>query len=272
MKLIIDSGSSKMHLCLLAPDGSVRQWERPGVNALMASADDLKDIFSEQEWPELTHVHFYGAGMTGAEVREKVRSALPPAQFEVEVESDLLGAARALYPGHEYGVAVILGTGSNSGFYNGYTIERNIPPLGFSIGDEGSGAVLGKLLVGDVLKGQLPQELCEKFLARYDLSLLEIIRRVYKEPQGNRFLASLTPFLIENINEPAIHALVKRSFAAFFTRNISHYDGMCAPVVNFIGSIAFYYRDVLDEAARECGYSIGTVLKSPMEGLISFHS
>ncbi len=281
MILIADCGSTKIDWCVVRQGKVEKQVFTCGMNAVMLTEDEMRERIAAELMPELADraasieaVYFYGAGCISPEVCGNVERAIRaniPAARTVEVHTDLLAAARALC-GREPGIACILGTGSNSCFYDGRAIACNVSPLGYILGDEGSGAVLGKLLVGDVLKGQLPQELCEKFLARYDLSLLEIIRRVYKEPQGNRFLASLTPFLIENINEPAIHALVKRSFAAFFTRNISHYDGMCAPVVNFIGSIAFYYRDVLDEAARECGYSIGTVLKSPMEGLISFHS
>lgn len=113
---------------------------------------------------------------------------------------------------------------------------------------------------------------CARFLHRNNLTLLDIIRRVYKEPQGNRFLASLTPFLLEHIDVPEVHALVLGSFRAFFRRNVAAYAGKCAPEANFIGSIAYYYRDVLAEAAGECGYTIGTILKSPMEGLVKFHA
>lgn len=280
MILIADCGSTKIDWCVVRQGKVEKQVFTCGMNAVMLTEDEMRERIAAELVPELTDraasikaVYFYGAGCISPEVcgnvERAIRANIPAAT--VEVHTDLLAAARALC-GRKPGIACILGTGSNSCFYDGEAIARNVSPLGYILGDEGSGAVLGKLLVGDVLKGQLPQDLCDKFLKKYDLTLLDIIRRVYKEPQGNRFLASLTPFLIENIKEPAIHALVMRSFGAFFTRNISHYDGMCEPVVNFIGSIAFYYRDVLEEAARECGYTVGTVLKSPMEGLISFHS
>ena len=145
-------------------------------------------------------------------------------------------------------------------------------PLGYILGDEGSGAVLGKLLVGDVLKNQLPAALCEKFLKKYDLDRQKIIEGVYKKPAANRFLASLSPFLLENIEEPAVHRLVLNAFKAFFVRNIENYEGYKTMPVSFVGSVAFYYRDVLGEAANSLGIKIGTVIKSPMEGLIKFHS
>ncbi len=269
MKLIIDSGSSKMHLCLLAPDGSVRQWERPGVNALMASADELKAIFSEQEWPELTHVHFYGAGMTGAEVREKVRSALPPARFEVEVESDLLGAARALYPGHEYGVAVILGTGSNSGFYNGYTIERNIPPLGFSIGDEGSGADIGRRFLRLLYRGEFDPEVRSLFEQETGLTYSDVLDHVYRQPYPNRFLASMVPFIARHI--PDFHFLrkpVHDSFWELYWNVLCHYGHKR---LGFVGGVAEALKEeVYFVFEREC--SVFDIIGRPMDGLIKYHS
>lgn len=281
MILIADCGSTKIDWCVVREGKVEKQVFTCGMNAVMLTEEEMRTRIAAELVPELgdlagtiTDVYFYGAGCISPEVCANVERAIRaniPAAATVEVHTDLLAAARALC-GREPGIACILGTGSNSCYYDGSAIARNVSPLGYILGDEGSGAVLGKLLVGDVLKGQLPAELCEKFLRKYDLTLLDIIRRVYREPQGNRFLASITPFLIENIEVKEVHDLVLRSFKAFFTRNISHYDGLCAPVVNFIGSIAHYYRAVLAEAAEACGYTVGTVLKSPMEGLIRFHS
>ncbi|MDE6073623.1 MAG: ATPase, partial [Muribaculaceae bacterium] len=222
---------------------------------------------------KIDEIHYYGAGCLGDEVCGNVRRALAKnINAEViEVDTDLLAAARALC-GRKPGIACIMGTGSNSCYYDGEKIVDNVSPLGFILGDEGSGAVLGKLLVGDVLKNQIPQDLSEKFLKQYDLDRMKIIRRVYKEPQANRFLASLTPFLIENIEEPAIHRLVLNSFKSFFVRNISNYDQYRTMPINFVGSIAYYYRDVLTEAADSLDCTIGTIIKSPMEGLIQYHS
>ncbi|MDE6160601.1 MAG: ATPase [Muribaculaceae bacterium] len=281
MILIADCGSTKIDWCVIAGNGKVeKQVFTCGMNAVMLTEEEIKLRIAAELVPELgsrisdiTAVYFYGAGCISAEVCANVERAIRaniPASA-VEVYTDLLAAARALC-GHEPGIACILGTGSNSCFYDGTDIADNVSPLGYILGDEGSGAVLGKLLVGDVLKEQLPAELCEKFLKQYDLTRLDIIRRVYREPQGNRFLASLTPFLIENIEVPQVREIVLGSFRAFFRRNVSHYDGRCEKRVNFVGSIAYYYRDILAEAASECGYTVGTVLKSPMEGLIKFHS
>jgi N-acetylglucosamine kinase-like BadF-type ATPase len=193
-----------------------------------------------------------------------------PTAKDIEVHSDLLAAARALC-GNKPGIACILGTGSNSCYYDGKEICDNVSPLGYILGDEGSGAVIGKIFLGDVLKNQLSKEISDKFLTQYKLDRLTVIRRVYKEPQGNRFLASVTPFLSENIDNPEIHALVKNAFLAFFKRNIAQYKGYQTLAVNFVGSIAYYFQDVLREAAAEVGCHIGTIIKSPMEGLLKFH-
>lgn len=249
------------------------------MNAIMLTEEEMADRIAAELMPELGNadgidaVYFYGAGCISPEVCANVANAIRksvPAPI-IEVHTDLLAAARALC-GHSAGIACIMGTGSNSCYYDGKDICDNVSPLGYILGDEGSGAVLGKLLLGDVLKNQLPKELCEKFLEQYQLDRLTIIRRVYKEPQANRFLASVTPFLIQNIENPAVHALVLNSFKAFFVRNIQQYKDYSKLKVNFIGSIAYYYKDVLTEAAVQCGCNVGTIIKSPMEGLIRFHS
>lgn len=278
MKLIADCGSTKIDWCLLDGKKVVKQVFTTGMNAIMLTEEEMAARIAEELMPQIDavkieEIHYYGAGCLGEEVCGNVRRALAKninAEI-IEVDTDLLAAARALC-GRKPGIACIMGTGSNSCYYDGEKIVDNVSPLGFILGDEGSGAVLGKLLVGDVLKNQIPQDLSEKFLKQYDLDRMKIIRRVYKEPQANRFLASLTPFLIENIEEPAIHRLVLNSFKSFFVRNISNYEQYRTMPINFVGSIAYYYRDVLSEAADSLDCTIGTIIKSPMEGLIQYHS
>lgn len=281
MILIADCGSTKIDWCLLNKHNVEKQVFTMGMNAVMLTEEEMRGRLAEELVPELGDlkdkieaVYFYGAGCISAEVCGNVARAIKaniPSATNVEVYSDLLAAARALC-GRESGIACIMGTGSNSCLYDGKGIASNVSPLGFILGDEGSGAVLGKLFLGDVLKKQLPAELCASFLQEYDLDLLGIIRRVYREPQANRFLASVTPFLSKNINVPEIHALVLNAFRAFFRRNIKQYEHYEAHKVNFIGSIAFYFKDVLEEAAQAEGCTLGKIVKSPMEGLIAFHA
>lgn len=279
MKLIADCGSTKIDWCLIENGKVVKQVFTTGMNAIMLTEEEMAARIAAELMPELGSadgidaVYFYGAGCISPEVCNNVANAIRksiPAPT-IDVATDLLAAARALC-GHNAGIACIMGTGSNSCYYDGEKICDNVSPLGYILGDEGSGAVLGKILLGDILKNQLPADLCQKFLKQYDLDRMTIIRRVYKEPQGNRFLASVTPFLIQNIDRPEIHTLVLNSFKSFFVRNIQQYPGYDKLKVNFIGSIAYYYKEVLTEAAQACNCTVGTIIKSPMQGLIDFHA
>lgn len=277
MILIADSGSTKIDWCVVDHGELVKQVFTCGMNALLLTEEEMQLRIATELMPEIKDfnidkVYYYGAGCVSDEVCGNVRNAIAAnlATREIEVHSDLLAAARALCD-HNAGIACILGTGSNSCVYDGKDIVDNVSPLGYILGDEGSGAVLGKILVGDVLKQQLPQELCDKFLEQYGLDRLTIIRRVYKEPQANRFLASITRFLIENIEHPAIYALVYNSFKSFFVRNIANYNNYKELKVNFVGSIAYYYSTVLKQVSTDMGCTIGTIIQSPMEGLLNYH-
>lgn len=276
MIVIADSGSTKTDWCLVNNGVLVKQIFTKGTNPFFQTEDEISNEVSENLLPHLgadkiDAVWFYGAGCAFPEKNEIVRSAIARhLDVSIEVGSDLLGAARGLC-GHEPGIACILGTGSNSCFYDGKEIISNVSPLGFILGDEGSGAVLGKLLVGDVLKNQLPPALKDEFLAKYELTPAIILERVYKKPFPNRFLASLSPFLASHLEVPEVHALVLNGFISFFTRNVKQYDYKQYPA-HLIGSLAYYYRSVLEEAARETGVQLGTIVQSPMEGLISYHS
>ncbi len=280
MILIADCGSTKIDWCLVENHEIKKQIFTTGMNAMLLTQEEMATRIADELMPQLgvssaevSAVYFYGAGCISPEVcgnvAEAIRASIPAPT--IEVATDLLAAARALC-GHEEGIACIIGTGSNSCYYDGREIVDNVSPLGYILGDEGSGAVLGKLLLGDVLKNQLPASLADKFLEEYHLDRLSIIRRVYREPQPNRFLASVTPFLLQNIAEPAVHRLVLNSFKSFFVRNITNYKRYKELKINFVGSIAYYYAEVLNEAAASVGCTIGTIIRSPMEGLVKYHA
>ena len=217
----------------------------------------------------LTHVFFYGAGCT-PEKKGFVKTALEAVfkKAEVHVESDMLGAARGLL-GHNEGVACILGTGSGSCFYNGESIEWSVPSLGYILGDEGSAAVLGKRLVGDLLKNQLGDDLKETFFRDQETSVAEIIEKVYRQPFPNRFLARLSLFCADHMDDPRIHALVYDHFVQFIRRNLVQYK--TDQPIGFVGSIAYYYKPILEEAMKAEGLPLGTILKDPIEGLKEYH-
>ena len=279
MILIADCGSTKTDWVLLNGSERVAQVFTQGMNALLLSEDQMADIIAKELMPhisadDVTEVYYYGAGCINAEINSAVERAIRrnmPKASEVEINTDLLAAARALC-GNKPGIACILGTGSNSCYYDGEKIVDNVSPLGYILGDEGSGAVLGKRLVGDVLKRQLPAHLEEEFYKTFNLDRGAIIQKVYREPGGNRFLASLSPFLSKNIEEPAIHRLVLNEFKAFFVRNVENYANYKELPVNFVGSVALHYRSVLEEAASALFITIGTIIKSPMQGLVKYHS
>lgn len=279
MKLIADAGSTKIEWCVIEGEHIEKQFKTLGLNAVMLSEEEITDRFREEltckvAGYNIESAYYYGAGCVSPTVCHGVENALRkavPTLKHAEAHSDLLAAARALL-GNLPGIACILGTGSNSCFYDGAEIIENTSPLGWILGDEGSGAVLGKILVGDVLKKQLPEDLCEKFLQQYSLDRLEIIKRVYREPNPNRFLASLSPFLLENIERPEVKHLVINAFKSFFKRNIENYSESADFSINFVGSIACYYENELKAAASECGLTIGKIVQSPMKGLITYHS
>lgn len=276
MILIADSGSTKTDWCVALNGTPIQRIGTKGLNPFFQTEEDIQRELTATLLPQLPEgkldaVYFYGAGCTPEKapiIRRAIADSLP-AIGNIKINSDMLAAAHSLC-GHEAGIVCILGTGSNSCFYNGEEIVDNVSPLGFILGDEGSGAVLGKLLVGDILKNQLLPTLKEVFLKQFNLTSPEIIDRVYRQPFPNRFLASLSPFLAQHIEEPAIHSLVLNSFLAFLRRNVMQYDYKYYPV-HFIGSIAYYYKEVLQEAMQQTDLKLGKILQSPMEGLIQYH-
>ena len=275
--LIADSGSTKTDWCVILDNTPIKRIGTKGLNPFFQSEEEIQQELTHSLLPQLPEgtidsVYFYGAGCTPEKaptLRRAIADSLPVVG-NIKAYSDMLAAARGLC-GREAGITCILGTGSNSCFYDGKEIVNHISPLGFILGDEGSGAVLGKLLVGDILKNRLSPAIKEVFLKQFDLTVPEIIDRVYRQPFPNRFLASLSPFIAQHLEEPGIRQLVLGSFIAFLRRNVMQYDYTQYPA-HFIGSVAHCYKEILQEAAQETGIRIGKILQSPMEGLIQYHS
>ncbi len=272
MILIADSGSTKTDWCV--DNGPVIH--TLGINPFHQSAENIRQILCNELLPQLPEkilldeIHFYGAGCTPEKsviVKEALKKLFP--QASIHVKSDLLGAAHALC-GNAKGIACILGTGSNSCYYDGEQIVQNISPLGYILGDEGSGAVLGKRLVGDCLKNQLPPNICKAFLETFGLTPSTIIEKVYRQPQANRFLASLTPFLSAHREVPQIHDLLVSCFTDFFQRNVMQYPYQDTPV-HFVGSIAWHFKEEVKEAAQHLGIHIGKFIQSPIGELQKYH-
>ena len=229
---------------------------------------ELPPEFFKRRW---SHVYFYGAGCSGPEKNKIVESSLV-AQFKtpVTVMSDLLGAARGLLV-REPGLACILGTGSNSCFYDGNDIVKNVPALGFILGDEGSGAALGRVFLGDALKGLAPQELTDAFFNKYKVTRAEVLDAVLNNPAATRNLRAYSFFLSEHLDNAYVHETIAREFRRFFERNVSQYDYKSYPV-SFVGSIATTYSEILLEVANDFGATVRKILLSSMPGLVAYHS
>ena len=274
--LIADSGSTKTDWIITKPDGELFELQTDGINPARDTRDYIYNVIYHHllslipQTIELQAVYFYGAGCIEP-FSQTVQNILKELfhQCPVEVKSDLLGAARALC-GNEAGIACILGTGSNSCFYDGTDILMHTPPMGYILGDEGSGSFLGKTLLNGLFKGALPKALKEKFCDKYETSLSGVIERIYRQPAANTFLASLVPFIVEHRSSFAVHKMLVDAFRLFIERNIAVYGHRTMPI-NCVGGIAFQFEEELKEAAEIEGMQIGQILRRPIEAIVQYH-
>lgn len=283
--LIVDSGSTKTSWCFaFLPDtksaDGARTVTTEGLNPAVMSAEEVEEKIAKAlnhclqslsiSAADVDNVFFYGAGCIAGRtvvVSESIQSILVDAR--IYVADDLLGAARALC-GHKAGIACILGTGSNSCLYNGENIVAHTPALGYVLGDEGSGAVLGRKFLNAVLKQTLPENIRKRFLQESGLDMAEVINRVYRSPAPNRFLASMSKYIHGYLDEKEVRDIVVDNFEDFICNNILAY-GDEFRTINVVGSIAYHYKEQLTEAASRNGFQIGKIIKSPIEGLIEYH-
>lgn len=274
MILVADSGSTKTAWILM--DGKHRKsFTTQGLNPYHTPAGTMRETLVNELLPQtgtdVSAIYFYGAGCTTAKIPEMrgVLAGLFPSAH-IEVGSDLLGACRGLC-GDTAGIVCILGTGSNSCLWDGRNIVANTPPLGYILGDEGSGEALGRAFVADCLKNQLPEELKEEFMSAFGMTQADIIERVYRQPMANRFLAGFAPFISSHCHIPQVRSLVLDEFRRFLRRNIAQYDA-AGSAIHFTGSIARHFSELLGEAVRDEGFVAGTIAQSPIEGIAEYHS
>ena len=278
MILIADSGSTKVDWSVVDNGKVVKRAFTKGINPFFQSEEEISNeiettLILQLDTQDFDAVYFYGAGCTFDKVEIVKRAIQKNIKVikEVEVSTDMLAAARGLC-GYSSGIACIMGTGSNSCYYDGKNIVDNVSPLGFILGDEGSGAVLGKLFVSDLLKNQLTPGLKEKFLEQFNLTTGDIIDRVYRKPFPNRFLATFSPFISEHLDDPGVRMLVMNSFKSFLKRNVMQYKNYDRLPIHFVGSVAFHFQEILKEAVEVMNMKPGKIIQSPMEGLIKYHS
>ena len=296
LKLIADSGGTKTDWTLLNSPypgqwDIIESFQTQGITPIHQKPDVIRQILAQEMMSRLStfpraalvntnvlegsllskiEVFFYGSGCTPAHVPMMKQMLGEVFQNEnIGVFSDLQAAARSLCQ-HEEGIACILGTGSNSCLYDGNDIVQNTPALGYILGDEGGGAVLGRLFMNAIFKNPAYQSVRDEYLKENKLTQADIINKVYREPLANRFLATTSLFIGKHIDNPLLSGLVEQNFRQFFRSNIVPYNRPDLPV-HFIGSMASYYQPQLAQAAQEEGFQLGKVMKSPMEGLITYH-
>lgn len=276
IKLIADSGSTKTEWCLLNGK-SAKTFYTQGLSPYFLSAEQIEYIINEElkiklKNTEPDEIWFYGTGCSNADNVRLVKKAVQKVfgGAKIHVDHDLMGAAKALC-GPEKGIACILGTGSNSCYYNGKKIVKNSPGLGYVLGDEGSGAYMGRKVIQYFLYNTFDGDLLDRFHAKYNTNSDEILSAVYKKPLPNRYLAGFTGFLAENRGHYMIENIIEDSFNDFFFNHVYKYRESWTMPVNFTGGVAYGFRDVLKEMCRSFELQLGKVIKKPMDGLVKFH-
>ncbi|GAA4311475.1 ATPase [Mucilaginibacter gynuensis] len=277
MKLIADSGSTKTSWCLINNNQPEIYFDTEGFNPYYVDSEYIRACIIEKlpaviAAKNIAEIHFYGAGCSGDKnhiVSTALKSVFPAAA--ITVDHDLLAAARAVL-GRSAGFVAILGTGMASCIYNGENITHQIDSLGFILGDEGSGAYIGKKLLIDYGRDRMPKDLKTEFFETYKLSPDDIINEVYTKPMPNRFCAGFCRFIILHIQHPYISALVKSAFADCFNNLISLYPAYKTYTLNCVGSIGYKFSDLLSTVAAGYGMRTGNIIKTPIEGLVKYHS
>lgn len=276
MILIADSGSSKTDWRGIDRTGNISQFRGVGFNPYYQTpeemATELSDTYLLDLKDEVLKIYFYGAGCSSEKNKNLVKQALNNIfhKAEIVVEHDLLAAAHATC-GHEAGIVCILGTGSNSGDYDGSQIVDSRPSPGFILGDEGGGAYVGKKFLQDFIHDEMPQKIRQKVIEHFRLDIQTIQENVYQKPFPGRYMASFCRFVAENIDDPYCYLLFYNSFQDFFKKHVLKYNNYREKKVNFVGSVAFYNSDILRKAATDMGIRVNLIIESPIAGLALYH-
>ena len=276
MIIIADSGSTKTTWRLIDRNNSIDSCTTGGMNPFQTGLEEMLHLLETEctiTRAGISTIWFYGAGCAFADKNRIVEEALSRhfGASEIHVHSDLLGAARSLC-GNKPGIACILGTGSNSCYYDGKEIVHNVSSLGYVLGDEGSGNDLGRKLLADILKNRLPEEIRNAFFDTYRVAAGEILDSVYRQPFPNRYLAQYARFVAAHISHPEINMLARNCFREFFRRNVMQYETARHLPVHFTGSIAFHFSEIIKETAGEFGLTVGNISQEPMTGLVEYHT
>jgi N-acetylglucosamine kinase-like BadF-type ATPase len=278
MILIVESGSTKTEWRYIAnPNEAYESFYSDGINPYYQSAEEIiiaqKSILVELAKKTIQQVFYYGTGITDDAKRDIIRQVIKPfvGEAEINVENDLVAAGISLC-GDDAGIACILGTGANSGYFDGGKLKEQIPPLGFWLGDEGSGANLGKRLILAYLHHELPSDLRDAFIKRFGaLNRLDIFEHAYQKEFPNRWFATFSKFLFDHRKHPFCYALVEKAFQDFCQLYLVKYESSQTAPIHFTGSVAFYYSDILKRVVSSFGLRVGIISEAPMAGLTLFH-
>ena len=277
VKLIADCGATKGEWCLINKEKK-KTIITQGISPYFLSTEQItnllqKELKSKLKNIEIDEVYYYGTGCANPANAKSVKKAISKVFTGAKVEAthDLMAAARALC-GREKGVACILGTGSNSCYYDGKKIVKNSPGLGYVLGDEGSGAYLGRKVIQYYLYGTFDYELRGRFDLTYTTNAAEILENVYKKPLPNRYLAGFAKFLAENRGHYMIENIIEDGLNDFFFNHLCKYRETWTMPIHFAGSIAFGFKDVVQQLCNSYEFELGKVMKNPMEGLVAYHS
>lgn len=274
-RLIADSGFTKTDWRLLLEDGSIEQARTDGINPYYQTEAEIlvviEDVYAQLP-VSVDEIFYYGTGCSSRENRNKIGDLLQKyyTNAKIDVNHDLLAAARSLC-GEEPGIACILGTGTNSCYYDGQKITQNIPSLGWAIADEGGGTYLGKTLVTDNYRNDMPEDLQKIFKATFGLTKEQFLVHVYQEPMPGRFLAGFAKFISQHINHPYLYQLVANGFDVFIKKNVLKYESHQEVPVHFTGSVAYYFGSILRQVAEKHNLHVKHITEHPIAGLTLFH-
>lgn len=280
MILLADSGSTKTDWRLIDEENKIHQYATQGISPYFQSEEQISEIIKTELLPKLNFknlkvelsIFYYGTGCSAEDKKQVVSNALSTCfnNSKIEIQSDMLGAARALC-GRSAGISAILGTGSNTCYYDGEKITENKFSSGYILGDEGSGAHIGKTFIQAYLNDELPPILTAKFQERFKLSKNDIIDAVYRKPMPNRFLASFCKFIFQHKDDQYLINLLIDCFEQFFDKHICKYQKHKEVKLSCVGSIAFYFSDILRAVAANKGVSIDTIIETPIAALTLYH-
>ncbi len=276
MILVGDSGSTKTDWRLIENNQIKSQHACKGLNPHFHSSDtileEIKICFDLELSNQVSEVHFYGSGCSTDEKKQIVSKGFKAhfTKAKLFIEHDLLGAARAAC-GKQKGLSGILGTGSNCCLYDGISIIQENRSGGFMIGDEGGGVHIGKLVLKNYIEKRFSEDLMNRFEKRYQTNYDEILTNLYKKTYPNRYMASFSRFAYHNRKEQVIQEMILNCFRAYFENQVCRFEAHQKLPLNLVGSIAFYYQDLIRAVAEEYTVRIGAILEKPISGIANFH-